>query len=88
MLHFHRTPITIFVIRQLLFLVHGGCLWLEEAIPIVNHLIHRITRLPCKGEDPADILEGKSNDLAITEAMKKKYKLEMKKRGHKVATQH
>jgi len=28
--HYHRTPVTILFIRQLLCLVHGGCLWLEE----------------------------------------------------------
>ena len=41
--HFHHAPITIFIIRQLLCLVHGGCLWLEEPIPITDHLIHHIT---------------------------------------------
>lgn len=65
--------------------MHGGCLWLEEPIPITNHLIHHITRLPCKGEDPAHILEGKSSDLAIAEAMKKKYKLE-NKRGYTISS--
>ena len=75
MSHYQRTPVTIFVIRQLLFLVHDGCLWLEEPIPITDHLIHRITQLPCKGEDLMDISKGKSNNLAIAEAMKKKFKL-------------
>ena len=41
--HYHCTPVTIFVIRQLLCLVHDGCLWLEESIPIIDYLIHRIT---------------------------------------------
>jgi len=85
-LHFHRTPITIFFIRQLLYLMHGGCLWLEEPITITDHLIHHITWLPCKGEDPADVLEGKRSGLAITEAMKKKYKLEKKKRGYTISS--
>jgi len=60
-------------------------LWLEEPIPISDHLIHHITQLPCKGDDPADISEGKRNDLAIVEAMKKKYKLEKKKRGYAIS---
>lgn len=68
-----------FFIRQLLCLVHDGCLWLEEPIPITDHLIHRITQLPCAREDPTNILEGKSDDMAIVEAMKKKFKLEKKK---------
>lgn len=42
-LHYHRALVTIFVIRKLLCLVHDGCLWLEEPIPITDHLIYRIT---------------------------------------------
>lgn len=83
--HYHHSPVTIFVIRQLLCLVHDGCLWLEKPIPIMDHLIYRITQLPCKGEDPANISKGKSDDLAIAEAMKKKFKLEKKKRGYAIS---
>lgn len=68
---FHRTPITIFIIRQLLCLVHDGYLWLEEPIPITTELSHRISQLPCKGKDPTEIA-GKSKDLALAGAMKKK----------------
>lgn len=82
-LHFHRAPITIFIIRQLLFLVHEWYLWLEEPIPITTDLIHRISQLPCKGKDPVEIAE-KSRDLALIEAMKRKYKLEKKKRGYTI----
>lgn len=32
--HYHCILVTIFILRKLLFLVHGGCLWLEEPIPI------------------------------------------------------
>ena len=84
-LHYHHTLVTIFVIRQLLFLVHDGRLWLEEPIPITDHLIHRITWLPCKGEDQMNISEGKSDDLTIMEAMKKKFKLKKKKRGYAIS---
>lgn len=41
--HFHCAPITIFVIRQLLCLVHNGYLWLEEPIPITVEIIHKIS---------------------------------------------
>lgn len=51
----------------------------------MDHLIHRITQLLCKEEDPVAILEGKSSDLANAEAMKKKYKLEKKKRGYAIS---
>lgn len=53
--HFHRPSITIFVIRQLLFLVHDGYLWLEEPIPIIVELIHRISWLPYSRRDPMEI---------------------------------
>lgn len=77
--HYHHTPVIIFIIRQLPCLVQDGCLLLEVPIPIADHLIHRITRLPYSGEDPANIAEGKGGELALTEAMKKKFKLEKKK---------
>jgi len=83
--HFHSAPITIFVIKQLLCLVHDGYLWLEEPIPITVDLIHRISRLPCKGKYPVEIF-GKSRDLALAEAMKNTYKLEKKKRGYVISS--
>lgn len=83
--HYHHTAVTIFFIRHLLFLAHDGCLWLEEPIPITDHLIHRITQLPCKGDDPPDISKGKNNNFSITEAMKKKFKLE-NKRGYTISS--
>lgn len=85
-LHFYRTPITIFVIRKLLCLVHDGCLWVEEPIPITTDLIHHVSQLPCKGEYPMNISEGKGSDLDIMEAMKKNYKLEKKKRGYTISS--
>ena len=85
MSHFHHAPITIFVFRKLLYLLHDGCLWLDEPKPITAYLIQHISQLPCKVEDPADISEGKGSDLAIAEAMKKKYKMEKKKRGYTIS---
>ena len=41
--HFHRALITIFVIRRLLYLVHDGCLWPVELIPITTDLIHHVS---------------------------------------------
>lgn len=84
-LHLHRMPITIFVIRQLLCLVHDGYLWLEEPIPITTDLIHRISRLPYKGKDLTAIAK-KGSDLALAESMKAKYKLEIKKRGYAISS--
>lgn len=78
--HFHRPPIAILVIRQLLCLVHDGYLWLDKPIPIRVELIHRIYRLPFEGRGPTEIIF-MSGDLTLMEAMKKKYKLEKKQRG-------
>ncbi len=40
--HYNRTPVTVLVIKQLLCLVHDGCMWLEEPITITYRLIHGI----------------------------------------------
>lgn len=80
-----RVPITIIIIGQLLCLLHDGYLWLEEPILITADLIHRISWLHCKGEDPTKIAR-KSGDLALVEAMKVKYKLEKKKRGYVISS--
>lgn len=82
----HHTPITIFVIRQLLCLLHDGYLWLEEPIPITTDLIHFISQLPYKGKDPATISKGKGSDFSLTEVRKTKHKLEKKKRGYVISS--
>lgn len=66
-------------------MVHDGYLWLEDPIPIMVDLIHRISQLPCKGKDPMTIA-GKSNNFALVEAMKTKYKLEKKRRGYVITS--
>jgi len=63
--------------------VHNRYLWLEEPIPITVDPIHRISWLPCKGRDHTMIVR-KSSDLALMEAMKKKYELKKKKRGYAI----
>jgi len=40
--------------------------------------------MPYSGEDPANISEGKGGEFALVEAMKKKFKLEKKKRGYAI----
>ena len=42
--HYNYTLVIVLVIKQFLFLVHDGCLWLEEPIPIIDRLIHKIMR--------------------------------------------
>lgn len=58
--------------------VHDGYFWLEELIPIMANLIHRISQLRVNGNDPVAIA-GKSNDLALAKGIKAKYKLEKRK---------
>jgi len=83
--YYHRAAITIFVIRQLICLVHDGYLWLEEPIPITADLVHQISQLPTKGNDPTDITRT-SSDVGLAEAMKVKYKLEKQKQGYAIAS--
>lgn len=83
--HNHRAAITIFVIRKLLCLVHEWYLWLDEPIPIMADLVHRITHLPIKGNDPIDIART-SSDVGLAKVMKAKYKLEKQKRGYVIAS--
>jgi len=78
-------PITIFVIKQLLFLVHDGYLWLEEPIPITTDLIHHISQLLYNRKDPPTIAR-KGSDLALAEAMKEKYKLDKNKRAYAISS--
>ena len=56
-------------------MVHDGCLWLAEPIPIIDRLIHRITWLPYIGENPAMMFGRKGGELALAEVMKEKFKL-------------
>ena len=78
--HYNHTPITLLFIKQLLCLVHNGCLWLEEPIPITDKLIHKITRFPYRGENPAMIFDRKGGEQVLLEAMKEKFKLVKKPR--------
>lgn len=68
--HFHRSIINTICVCQFLALVHDGCLWLGEPIPITNMLIHRITKLPYKGEDLAKEFGGKSKEEELVDKMR------------------
>jgi len=58
---------------------------LEEPIPITDDLVHRLTHLPTKGNDLADITNT-NIDVGLTEEMKAKYKLEKQKCGYAIAS--
>jgi len=60
--HYNHTPVTNLVIKQLLWFIHDGCLWVEETIHIIDMLIHQIMHLPYTGENPAMIFGGKGGE--------------------------
>lgn len=83
-LHFSRTNINTMCIIQLLTLVHDGCLWLGEPIPITDMLIHHITRFPNQGVDPAEEFGGKSKEKKLIDRMKGEFGLVKKLNGYTV----
>jgi hypothetical protein len=54
-------------VKQLLSVLHGGFLWLEEPISIDVELISFIIGLPSNGEKLAQYLEDKTKEKALTE---------------------
>lgn len=83
--HYNHAPITLIVIKQWLFLVHDGCLWLEDPIPITNMLIHRITLLLHLGLNPAMAFGRKMGENNLTKRMKNKFKLAKKPRSYSIS---
>lgn len=57
---FSRATINIVCVCQFITLFHDACIWLGEPIPIINMLIHCITRLPYQVVDPTEEFGGKS----------------------------
>lgn len=84
--HYHRAPINLIVIKQLLCLMHDGCLWLEEPIPIIDMLIHRITQLPHSGLNPSRAFDGKVGKCDLTERMKDKFKIVKKQCRYSISS--
>lgn len=78
-------PITLIVIKQLLCLVHNGCLWLGEPIPITDILIHRITLLLHLRLNPAMAFGRKTSECDLTEWMKDKFNISKKPRGYSIS---
>lgn len=62
-------------VHHLIALVHDGCLWISENIPITNILIHRITKLPYKGADLDKDFGGKIKEKKLVDKMKTKFGL-------------
>jgi len=73
--HYHHTPINTICVRQLLTLVHDGCLWLGGHIPITDMIIHTITQLPYDGLNPAKEFGRKTGEKDMAERMKKEFDL-------------
>lgn len=73
--HFHMSIMNTLCVRQLLMLVHDGCLWPREPIPIIDMLIHRITNPIYKGADLAKEFGGKSGERELVDKMKVEFGL-------------
>lgn len=76
----------VLVIKQLLCLVHDGCLRLEELIPIIDMLIHCIMRLSYTDENLAMIFGGKGGEQALAKSMKEKFKLVKNPHGYIISS--
>lgn len=84
--HYHRPNINLIIIKQLFFLVHDGCLWLNVSIPITNMLIHMITLLPHSRLNSTKVFGGKTSECDLTEKMKDKFKLVKKPCGYSITS--
>jgi hypothetical protein len=68
-------------VKQLMAVLHGGFLWLEEPVSIDVELIAFITGLPSNGENPTQYLDDKTKEKALAEEMKKTYGTERGSHG-------
>jgi len=84
--HYHRSNINIVYIKQLLTLVHDGCLCLSMPIPITDMLIHRIMLLPYSGLNPAKEFGRKTSEHDLVEKMKKNFDLVKKSRRYSITS--
>ena len=84
--HYHCSNINTTYIRQLLTLVHDGCLCLGAPIPITNILSHRIMLLPHEGLNSAKEFGGKASEHDLAENMKKKFELLKKLHGYSITS--
>lgn len=82
--HYHRSPINLIVIKQLLFLVHNGCLWLSKLILISDKLIRQITLLPRLGLNLSKAFGKKTSEHYLAEKMRDKLKLVKKPCGYSI----
>lgn len=74
------------VIKQLLCLMHDGCLWLEDPIPITKILIHRNTQLLHSGLNSAMEFGGKIGERDLAEQMKHKFKFVKKPHNYSISS--
>jgi hypothetical protein len=71
--HFGRGKEVNNCVKQLMAVLHGGFLWLEQPVSIDVELIALITGLPSMGENPAQYLDDKTKEKSLAEEMKKTY---------------
>ena len=83
--HFRHYNITDWLARQLLALIHDGCLWIQDRIPIDVVLVHQITGLPMSGPNPLECV-GKKYEVETPEFVCQKYHVDCNTRGFIIKT--
>jgi hypothetical protein len=79
--HFGRGKEVNKCIKNLMGILHGGFLWLEEPISIDVELISFITGLSSMGESHVQYLDDKKKAKSLVEEMNKTYNTERGSRG-------
>jgi hypothetical protein len=79
--HFGRGKEVNNCVKQLMAVLHGGFLWMEEPVSIDVELIAFITGLSSMGESPMQYLDDKTKEKSLAEEMKKTYGTERGSRG-------
>lgn len=82
--HSSHSVINTVYVRQLLVLVHDGCLWLGGPIPVTDMLVHRITLFHYQGVNPANAFVGKSREKKMIDEMKSYFRLVKNSRGYTI----
>jgi hypothetical protein len=71
--HFGRGKEVKNCIKQLIAVLHGGFLWMEQPVSIDLEMIALITGLLSMGENPVQYLDEKTKEKTLAEEMKRTY---------------
>jgi hypothetical protein len=71
--HFERGEYVNNYVKQLLVVLHGGFLWLDEPVSIDVKLISFIKGMPSNGENLVQYMDDKTKENTLAEEMKETY---------------